>query len=311
MSLNPQVMSALTIGSANIIALFVRITQRQPGVVEQTHNPRDLQHWDRKIVILRPGLAKECPRFNSLYPPLQKKASWRTSPISPSPISGNLQSLVWFFSSSVTVTCRRPSEMMAHWCFLTKCQLYLQVSTNILSLMIGSVAFWPSLLNKEEPILFLYFCFLSGPQEGCLSSVTYASMIPLQMLQNYLRLVGGHCQWRPPLPSCFFNTQWPILMLIRVKALAHPVPSFLILLLPLAALSLAGCLPVHLELCLCHPGIHFLDPEATCDWWYNLGSRRLLSINKYLASNSRSSIWKGMAVHIKMLDYMLLRVKIK
>ncbi|XP_008835407.1 cortactin-binding protein 2 isoform X2 [Nannospalax galili] len=30
---------------------------------------------------------------------------------------------------------------------------------------------------------------LSGPQEGCLSSVTYASMIPLQMLQNYLRLV--------------------------------------------------------------------------------------------------------------------------
>ncbi|KAM4874323.1 cortactin-binding protein 2 isoform 3-T4 [Thomomys bottae] len=30
---------------------------------------------------------------------------------------------------------------------------------------------------------------LSGPQEGCLSSVTYASMIPLPMLQNYLRLV--------------------------------------------------------------------------------------------------------------------------
>ncbi|XP_028727585.1 cortactin-binding protein 2 isoform X6 [Peromyscus leucopus] len=30
---------------------------------------------------------------------------------------------------------------------------------------------------------------LSGPREGCLSSVTYASMIPLQMLQNYLRLV--------------------------------------------------------------------------------------------------------------------------
>uniref|UniRef100_A0A8C2YKD0 Cortactin-binding protein 2 n=1 Tax=Chinchilla lanigera TaxID=34839 RepID=A0A8C2YKD0_CHILA len=30
---------------------------------------------------------------------------------------------------------------------------------------------------------------LSGPLEGCLSSVTYASMIPLQMLQNYLRLV--------------------------------------------------------------------------------------------------------------------------
>ncbi|EPY86375.1 cortactin-binding protein 2, partial [Camelus ferus] len=28
-----------------------------------------------------------------------------------------------------------------------------------------------------------------SPQEGCLSSVTYATMIPLQMLQNYLRLV--------------------------------------------------------------------------------------------------------------------------
>uniref|UniRef100_A0A8D1DUQ9 Cortactin-binding protein 2 n=1 Tax=Sus scrofa TaxID=9823 RepID=A0A8D1DUQ9_PIG len=39
--------------------------------------------------------------------------------------------------------------------------------------------------NKAEQITVL----LSGPQEGCLSSVTYASMIPLQMLQNYLRLV--------------------------------------------------------------------------------------------------------------------------
>lgn len=28
-----------------------------------------------------------------------------------------------------------------------------------------------------------------GPQEGCLNSVTYASMIHLQTLQNYLRLV--------------------------------------------------------------------------------------------------------------------------
>ncbi|XP_070368487.1 cortactin-binding protein 2 isoform X4 [Equus asinus] len=39
--------------------------------------------------------------------------------------------------------------------------------------------------NKAEQITVL----LSGPQEGCLSSVTYTSMIPLQMLQNYLRLV--------------------------------------------------------------------------------------------------------------------------
>nr|Q07E41.1 RecName: Full=Cortactin-binding protein 2; Short=CortBP2 [Dasypus novemcinctus]ABI93635.1 cortactin-binding protein 2 [Dasypus novemcinctus] len=39
--------------------------------------------------------------------------------------------------------------------------------------------------NKAEQVTVL----LSGPQEGCLNSVTYASMIPLQMLQNYLRLV--------------------------------------------------------------------------------------------------------------------------
>ncbi|XP_049626982.1 cortactin-binding protein 2 isoform X1 [Suncus etruscus] len=39
--------------------------------------------------------------------------------------------------------------------------------------------------NHAEHITVL----LSGPQEGCLYSVTYASMIPLQFLQNYLRLV--------------------------------------------------------------------------------------------------------------------------
>ncbi|XP_016052408.1 PREDICTED: cortactin-binding protein 2 [Miniopterus natalensis] len=39
--------------------------------------------------------------------------------------------------------------------------------------------------NKAEEVTVL----LSGPQEGCLSSVTYTSMIPLQVLQNYLRLV--------------------------------------------------------------------------------------------------------------------------
>nr|Q00PJ1.1 RecName: Full=Cortactin-binding protein 2; Short=CortBP2 [Atelerix albiventris]AAY88986.1 cortactin-binding protein 2 [Atelerix albiventris] len=39
--------------------------------------------------------------------------------------------------------------------------------------------------NKAEQVTVI----LSGPQEGCLSSVSYTSMIPLQMLQNYLRLV--------------------------------------------------------------------------------------------------------------------------
>ncbi|XP_015419254.1 PREDICTED: LOW QUALITY PROTEIN: cortactin-binding protein 2 [Myotis davidii] len=39
--------------------------------------------------------------------------------------------------------------------------------------------------NKAEPVTVLS----SGPQEGCLSSVTYTSLIPLQVLQNYLRLV--------------------------------------------------------------------------------------------------------------------------
>uniref|UniRef100_A0A0P6J266 Cortactin-binding protein 2 n=2 Tax=Heterocephalus glaber TaxID=10181 RepID=A0A0P6J266_HETGA len=39
--------------------------------------------------------------------------------------------------------------------------------------------------NKAEHVTV----YLSGPLEGCLSSVTYASMIPLQVLQNYLRLV--------------------------------------------------------------------------------------------------------------------------
>eukprot|EP00069_Balaena_mysticetus_P019205 bmy_02464T0 len=51
--------------------------------------------------------------------------------------------------------------------------------------------------NKAEQVTAL----LSGPQEGCLSSVTYASMIPLQMLQNYLRLVGGPAKWGLTLPA--------------------------------------------------------------------------------------------------------------
>lgn len=51
--------------------------------------------------------------------------------------------------------------------------------------------------NKAEQVAVL----LSGPQEGCLSSVTYASLIPLQLLQNYLRLVGGHCPVESYTPS--------------------------------------------------------------------------------------------------------------
>ncbi|XP_032544565.1 cortactin-binding protein 2 isoform X2 [Chiroxiphia lanceolata] len=45
---------------------------------------------------------------------------------------------------------------------------------------------WDFLKNNraEHITVFLY-----GPQEGCLNSVTYASMIHLQTLQNYLRLV--------------------------------------------------------------------------------------------------------------------------
>ncbi|KAL6034546.1 hypothetical protein STEG23_034984, partial [Scotinomys teguina] len=44
---------------------------------------------------------------------------------------------------------------------------------------------WDFMKKKVAHITVL----LSGPQDGCLSSVTYASMMPLQMLQNYLRLV--------------------------------------------------------------------------------------------------------------------------
>ncbi|XP_006882728.1 PREDICTED: cortactin-binding protein 2-like [Elephantulus edwardii] len=69
-------------------------------------------------------------------------------------------------------------------------------SSSVLSIMLGNVPWsagqsfaqspWDFMRkNKTEQITVL----LSGPQEGCLSSVTYASMIPLPMLQNYLRLV--------------------------------------------------------------------------------------------------------------------------
>ncbi|XP_036102572.1 cortactin-binding protein 2 [Molossus molossus] len=69
-------------------------------------------------------------------------------------------------------------------------------ASSVQSIMLGSVPWsvgqsftqppWDFMRkNKTEQITV----FLSGPQEGCLSSVTYTSMIPLQMLQNYLRLV--------------------------------------------------------------------------------------------------------------------------
>ncbi|XP_075414713.1 cortactin-binding protein 2 [Tenrec ecaudatus] len=69
-------------------------------------------------------------------------------------------------------------------------------ATSVLSITLGNVPWsvgqsftqspWDFLRkNKAEQVTVL----LSGPQEGCLSSVTYASMIPLPVLQNYLRLV--------------------------------------------------------------------------------------------------------------------------
>nr|XP_045016134.1 cortactin-binding protein 2 isoform X2 [Jaculus jaculus] len=69
-------------------------------------------------------------------------------------------------------------------------------TSSIQSIMLGNITWsagqsftqspWDFMTkNKVEQVTAL----LSGPQEGCLSSVTYASMIPLQMLKNYLRLV--------------------------------------------------------------------------------------------------------------------------
>ncbi|XP_052029231.1 cortactin-binding protein 2 isoform X2 [Apodemus sylvaticus] len=69
-------------------------------------------------------------------------------------------------------------------------------TSSIRSIMLGSMPWstgqsfpqspWDFMKKKKvEQIMVL----LSGPQEGCLSSVTYTSMIPLQVLQNYLRLV--------------------------------------------------------------------------------------------------------------------------
>uniref|UniRef100_F6XFJ5 Cortactin-binding protein 2 n=1 Tax=Ornithorhynchus anatinus TaxID=9258 RepID=F6XFJ5_ORNAN len=77
----------------------------------------------------------------------------------------------------------------------TESSVGLSVSS-ILSVKLGSVTWSTGQSFSQPPWDFLQknkvehvTVFLSGPQEGCLSSVTYASMIPLQMLQNYLRLV--------------------------------------------------------------------------------------------------------------------------
>jgi len=47
------------------------------------------------------------------------------------------------------------------------------------------------LLNMRDLEKLFAYLFFKGPQEGCLNSVTYASMIHLQTLQNYLRLVSA------------------------------------------------------------------------------------------------------------------------
>lgn len=69
-------------------------------------------------------------------------------------------------------------------------------TSSIQSIMLGSTPWAPGHSFSQSPWDFMkkrkvekVAVLLSGPQEGCLSSVTYASMIPLQMLQNYLRLV--------------------------------------------------------------------------------------------------------------------------
>ncbi|GAB1290581.1 Cortactin-binding protein 2 [Apodemus speciosus] len=68
-------------------------------------------------------------------------------------------------------------------------------TSSIRSIMLGSMPWSTGQSFSQSPWDFMkkkkveqITVLLSGPQEGCLSSVTYASMIPLQMLQNYLRL---------------------------------------------------------------------------------------------------------------------------
>ncbi|XP_052576039.1 cortactin-binding protein 2 isoform X3 [Peromyscus californicus insignis] len=69
-------------------------------------------------------------------------------------------------------------------------------TSSIQSIMLGNMPWSAGQSFPQPPWDFMkkrkveqVTALLSGPREGCLSSVTYASMIPLQMLQNYLRLV--------------------------------------------------------------------------------------------------------------------------
>ncbi|KAJ6654089.1 hypothetical protein lerEdw1_007453 [Lerista edwardsae] len=69
-------------------------------------------------------------------------------------------------------------------------------TSSVLSIKLGNVSWSIGQMFPQPPWEFLkrnqverIIIFLLGPQEGCLHSVTYASMIHLQTLQNYLRLV--------------------------------------------------------------------------------------------------------------------------
>ncbi|XP_074871051.1 cortactin-binding protein 2 isoform X2 [Carettochelys insculpta] len=69
-------------------------------------------------------------------------------------------------------------------------------ASSILAIKIGNVSWSIGQIFPQAPWDFLkrkktehITVILFGPQEGCLNSVTYASMIHLQILQNYLRLV--------------------------------------------------------------------------------------------------------------------------
>ncbi|XP_071408563.1 cortactin-binding protein 2 isoform X2 [Pithys albifrons albifrons] len=69
-------------------------------------------------------------------------------------------------------------------------------ASSILSVKLGNISWSRGQIFSQPPWDFLknnraehITVFLFGPQEGCLNSVTYASMIHLQTLQNYLRLV--------------------------------------------------------------------------------------------------------------------------
>ncbi|XP_013803195.1 cortactin-binding protein 2 isoform X2 [Apteryx mantelli] len=69
-------------------------------------------------------------------------------------------------------------------------------ASSILSVKLGNISWSTGQIFSQPPWDFLkrnraehITVFLMGPQEGCLNSVTYASMIHLQTLQNYLRLV--------------------------------------------------------------------------------------------------------------------------